>query len=148
MKNKLFLGYQYIKSFEIRFLVLVYVTLLNYEILNFLFTSSQHFYVISKYRNSRGICNEFPWCQFSNSCIWNYIKILIRFEKKAETSIISQSHINHSYFKWFDILISKKQVVFIFSIIISREKIEYYIEWIQLPYKLYLWMNSIHFTVI
>ena len=54
MKKKLFLGYQYIKSFEIRFLVLVYVTLLNYEILNFLFISSQHFYVISKHRKSRG----------------------------------------------------------------------------------------------
>ena len=54
MKKKLFLWYQYIKSFEKKFLVLVYVTLLNYESVNFLFTSSQHFHVISKYRNSRG----------------------------------------------------------------------------------------------
>ena len=37
-----------------RFLVLVYVTLWNYESLSFPFTYSQHFYEIWKCRNSRG----------------------------------------------------------------------------------------------
>ena len=45
------------------FLLLVYVTLWRYENLSFLFTSSQHFYVISKCRNSGGgICKELLWC--------------------------------------------------------------------------------------
>ena len=43
-----------LKSFEKKLLALVYVTLLNYESVNFLFTSSQHFHVTSKYRNSMG----------------------------------------------------------------------------------------------
>ena len=40
------------KSFE---KVLVYVTLLNYENVKFLFTSSQDFHVISKYQKAREV---------------------------------------------------------------------------------------------
>ena len=63
MKQKLFLGYRFV-SLEIRVLVLLYVTLWNYESFIFLFTSSQLFYVISKSRNSRwgcGICRKILW---------------------------------------------------------------------------------------
>ena len=103
MKQKLFLRYQFVKSVEIRVLVLVYVTLWNYESFIFLFTFSQHFYVISKYRIQGGTCRETLWSVNTNC---NIIK------QKNNTKMVNRikdyKHKHRAYEMWFSAIFRER----------------------------------------